>query len=160
MRKRTISHTYPRAFTVRSRGLPKTMFRVRKASKRRLRASVYDRFKYQWLAVQAEGGRKTPHSSSEFAVPNKLRRTAGGKIPKRYRNAPRTFVADLGRGYGRAIWQRPAQRHRRLKLLFMLEQGVDVPKRFRFYQDARRVIATRWPRNIKESWRRALATAR
>lgn len=161
IRTQIVQKTWPRGVTVRARTLARAAFRVAKANKRTLRASVYDRLKRALFALQAEGGRKTPHRGSNLAIPVNIKRTSTGKIGKAKQPAtlPRSFRADLN-GKGPAIWQRLGRGGRKLRLAYELRAGAHVPQAFDFYQDATRVALADFPRELDRSLARAIASAR
>ena len=57
IRRQIVDRTYPQSFKVKNKRFANAMFRVEKASKRKLSA-VFDRLGKDYMAMQAEGGDK------------------------------------------------------------------------------------------------------
>lgn len=164
VRKRIVERTYPRSFQVRNRRFPGQVFRVKKATKRRLIGSVYDRLGRASLALHAKGGTKRPRGGS-LAVPSEnIKRTASGKVGKarRPRNVIQSGKAFKGkiRKDRPAIFQRTGSKGRKLKLLYTLEPSARLRARFPFYRDAANTARRSFPNNYRRAMRRALKTAR
>ena len=163
VRKRIVERTYPRAFNVRNRRFPDIAFRVRKASKRKLRASVYDRLGRASLGLHAEGGTKRPRGR-HLAVPgSNVKRTATGKVGKA--RQPRTVLSrgkafKVRRGRGEMIFERIGSKGKKLKLLYVLTPSARNDKRFPFHKDAMSTATRAFPRNFDRALARAIATAR
>lgn len=147
VRKQIVGPTYRRAFNVRNSRFASAAFRVEKASKRRLRAKLFDRLERGSLDLHAEGGTKRPKSGSLAIPTDKIKRTSGGKIPKgkKPRNLAGGFVGNPF-GKGRGIWQRD-RRTRRLKLMYDLERSARIRRSFDFYRDAEKVASRVYPRH-------------
>lgn len=165
VRKRIVSRTWPRAdLEVRNRGFIRASMRVKKASKVKLRASVYDRLGRGFMPLQAEGGTKRPRSSSKLAVPINARRTAGGRIRKRdlpssLRANPRAFLIRAKSGH-QMIVERQGRARLPIRVLYHLTSSAVVDKSFAFYEDAEASSLRQFPRHFERRLRDALRTAR
>lgn len=145
VRNHIVKKTYPQSFNVKNKGFAGAMFRVeRSPSKRKLVASVFDRLGREYMVDQAEGGVKTPRGRS-IAIPGLDRPVARGRASYE-RNKPRTV---LGRprafrqlvGGQEMILERRTKKRYPLKRLYLLEQqSVRIPKRFPFYEEARKRV--------------------
>ena len=165
VRKQIVDKTYPQSFTVRNRRFASAMFRVEKATKRKLSAAVFDRLGKDYMVKQAEGGIKTPRGNS-IAIPGRVNtRTSTGKIPRA--RTPRNLL-DNGRAYkttlrgGQKAIVQPQGRGntKRLKVMYVLEPKARIPQRFDFYEDANRVSRRNFERNFNKAFARAKRTAR
>ena len=155
-RPQIIGPTWSSAFEVRNRGLPRASMRVETSSKGKLSAGVFDALGKADLARHATGGPKT-HSGT-LAIPNRARVKlhARGKTPwarELDRIVPKRALRVIrGKGIFVGIGGR-------LHLFFSFAGSASLDKRFRFYEDFRRVslagIGRRFPANIQ----RAVATA-
>lgn len=160
VRKQIVGETWARAFKVRNARYPSAAFRVTKASKRELHATLYDKLQRTSLPLHAEGGIKRPRGRSLAIPTEKIKRTGSGKIPagKKPRTLPNSFVGNPF-GKGRGIWQKD-KRTGRMQLMYDLEVLARIRKRFNFYQDAERVVDRVYSKHWERSFNRALATAR
>lgn len=160
VRRRIIGPTWARAFTVRNRRFPAAAFRVAKATKRHLTASVFDRLGRASLDLHATGGIKRPRGR-HIAVPRgAIKRTATGKVGKARRPAAVLARANVFRrrlGAREYILQRT---RKGLRPLYLLISRARIAKRFRFAEDARRVVERRFRRRLFVSLGKALRTAR
>ena len=68
IRRQIVDRTYPQSFNVKNKRFANAMFRVEKASKRKLSAAVFDRLGKDYMAMQAEGGTKLPRGRN-IAIP-------------------------------------------------------------------------------------------
>ena len=158
VRKFVVNTLYPRSFRhARNRRFPNVAFRVQRATKRRLRARVYDRLDRYFLPLH-ETGRDKRARSGKLAVPIQAQRTATGRIraadqPNRLTEG---FVADL-KGKGPALWVR---RRGRLKLMYVLKSTTPIDQRFPLTRLGEAKGRQVWPRHFRRALRRALATAR
>jgi hypothetical protein len=165
VRKQIVDRTYPQSFKVRNKRFASAMFRVEKATKRKLSAAVFDRLGKDYMAMQAEGGIKTPRGNN-IAIPGRLnQRTATGKIPRA--RQPRQLLSNgkayktTLRGGQKAIVQPQGRgKSKRLKVMYVLEQAARIPKRFDFYEDANRVSRRNFDKNFSKAFARAKKTAR
>lgn len=154
-------NAFPRA---KKAQFPQAMFRVDKASKRRLRAVLGDLSnRSQIIDHNIEGGIRTPQRSSAILAPGRFvesKRTAGGKISKRF--SPATvkgaFVAPTKTGEG--IWQRTGRGGKTLRFLYSINPSTSQPVKFPFYKAGIRYAGTRWGRNFERAIDLALNSAR
>lgn len=148
------------SFNVRAKGLARAMWRKKFANKHNLEAAVFDRLKRFFVMLQAQGGTKSPFSSSNLIIPTRaIKRLASGKISKRRqpRAIKNAFIADL-RGRGPALWQR--QRNGSLKMLYVLEPRVQIKRAFNMEGRSRRTVRDRFYGHMRRRLIRALETAR
>lgn len=161
VRKEIVGRTWEAAFEARNKRFPNTLFRVRKATKRRFSVTLYDRLGRASLDLHAKGAVKRPKAGSLAIPTGNIKRTASGKISKarRPQGLRNSFVADL-RGRGRAVWQRYGRDGSKLRLMYDLERSAQISKRFMFYEDAEKVALRQYPRQWDKSFMRAVRTAR
>jgi hypothetical protein len=165
VRKHVVGRTFPEAFTLRNRRFPSAVLRVVKARKRRLVARLHDPKQRAWIERQATGG--TKRARGRFvAVPDAdiVRRTASGKIraadkPRRITSKRGTFISKGGGKLAPGIWRRNAASGR-VQPVYVFRPAVRIPKRLRFYEDASKVVASRFPRRFRQAFIKAVRTAR
>ncbi len=166
VRKFIVNVTYPRDFKVRNRRFANIAFRVRRASKRDLRASVFDRLAREFLAIQAEGGVKTPRGR-HLAIPvseparrldKRARRGKGGGQQSGIADIPNTFV--FAGAKGQLMIARRKGKKNKVEVLFTLVPKVTIPKRFQFQRDSERRAKRAFPVRFRRSMADALRTAR
>lgn len=154
-RKFTIEKLWPNSFPrAKNRRFPSVMFRVQKASKRRLQSAVFDRLNIPWIDAHIEGG-----TFQDRTIPtDKIRRTASGKIRRNQLpfNIPNSFKEDRV-GRGEAVWQRVRGR---LKLMYVDKQSVNVRPVFPFYRAGERFAASRFNKAFERGIERALRTSK
>lgn len=155
VRRRVVGSTYPEAFKVRNKALPGRMFKVMdetggvlrggaRTVSRSLKAegsvtlSVGDSLGREWSQDQAEGGTKTARGGS-LAVPvrgDELRGVSGRvlkrNLPRNITDKKRFFLVKKG-GRKRAIMERKGKD---TTAVYLFMQSAQIPKRFRFYEDA------------------------
>ena len=169
MRKQIVGKTFDRAFAVRDKRFAGQSFRVKKAKKRDLHASLYQvkiRGLYRGnLNLHAEGGIKKPRSG-HLAVPSwqiKDRRRGRG-VPDAWRarkvvNKSRTFVTTMPSGaFG--IWQREGKARLPIKRLYTFETAVKIDKNFMFFEDGSVIFRRDLGRNFNKQFDRAIKTAK
>jgi len=165
VRKQIVDRTYPQAFNVRNKRFASAMFRVDKATKRKLSASVFDRLGKDYMVKQAEGGIKRPRGNN-IAIPGRQnQRTGTGKIPRS--RQPRTLLSN-GKAYktklrsGQPAIVQPHGRgkNKKLKVMYVLEQTARIPQRFDFYQDANKVSRRNFEKNFNKAFAKAKRTAK
>ena len=164
VRKQIVDDTYPNSFTVRNKRFASAMFRVEKATKRKLVARVYDRLGRDYMVNQAEGGVKRPRGN-HIAIPGRaIKRTASGKIPKgrQPRNVlnSRGYRTKLQSGQDVIAEQTGMGAAKRQRVLYLLENVAHIPKRFPFYEDAARKTRRVFDGHFGRAFRRAVASAR
>ena len=148
VRKNTIDKTWPEAFTVRNKTLPRILWQVERAQVRDFRSSgemtagVVQKIQRDWVARQADGGVKTNTRGGAVAIPAGARRTATGRITKNekptpVRNRPRVFV--INQGQKRLVLER-SRSGDEVKLWYVMQPAVRIDKRFRFHEDGAAVI--------------------
>lgn len=153
-----IGPTWRSAFTVRHTGFPRASINVIRpgATKANLSAGVHDVLGRGHLAKHADGG--TKQARGNLAIPNqqRVRLSARGKSPK-----PRSLDRRIPK---RALRVIPGKgifegRGGRLHAWFWFKPSARLDKRFRFYEDFRRLslsgIGRRYPGNVQ----RAINTA-
>lgn len=163
VRKEIVERTFPASFTVRNRRFPSAMFRVGKASKRNLVATVSDVLGRDYMVNQAEGGIKLPRGRN-IAIPSRqIKRTTTGKVPKS--RQPRNVLG--AKGYktklssGQPVIAENVGRGaaKRQRVLYILEQRARIPKRFPFYERGRAVAQNSFARAFDKRFRQARLTA-
>jgi len=164
VRKEIVERTYPDSFTVRNKRFAGAMFRVGKASKRNLTATVSDVLGRDYMTMQAEGGIKRPRGRN-IAIPSRqIKRTATGKVPmakqprnvlggKGYRTTLRSGQPVIAENVGRGAAKRQ-------RVLYLLEPTARIPKRFPFYERGRKVAQTSFARAFNKRFAQARRTAR
>jgi len=164
VRKQIVEDTYPRSFTVRNKRFASQLFRVDKATKRNLTARLYDRLGRDYMVNQAEGGIKRPRGRN-IAIPTReIKRTTSGKVPKN--RLPRNvlggkgFRTTLSSGQQAIAEQYGRGAAKKTRVLYILEQTANIPKRFPFYEDADRKAKAMFSRNFAKSFAFAKRTAR
>ena len=154
-RKEFITRTWPRAFKVRQRGLAGRMFRVKKATKRRLTASVYDSLGRDWLRRQIKGGVKRPFGGRSIAIPLSEKQVRRGKAKKI--GKPGQFVYT-NRAGNRFIAKRKGKR--KVNVLFALANKASVRRRLPLFKDGEWVVKRVFRRHFEKSFAYANRTAR
>lgn len=152
VRPQIIGPTWRSAFTVRNSGLPRASMRVETSSKAKWSAGVYDALGKANLAVHAEGGAR-PKPSAELAIPNQQGRVklhARGRTPWA-RAIPKKVPARALRVIkGKGIFVGEGGR---LHAWYWFRSGARLSKRFKFYEDFKRVtergMAVRFPPNLQ-----------
>ena len=165
VRKEIVDKTYPQSFNVRNKRFAGTMFRVEKATKKKLRASVFDRLKKDYMVDQAEGGIKTPRGKS-IAIPGRdmKMRTKGGVTkanrPRNLLNKKGVFKTTSTRSGQPIIVRRATKKRYPLQMMYILEPSGVIKKRFDFYEDANATARREIDRAFAKRFKRAKATAR
>lgn len=164
VRKEIVERTFPDSFTMRNKRFPGAMFRVGKASKRNLVATVSDVLGRDYMTRQAEGGTKLPRGK-HIAIPSRqIKRTGTGKVPaakqprnvlsgKGYRTQLRSGQPVIAENVGRGAAKRQ-------RVLYLLEQRAHIPKRFPFYERGRKVAQSSFARAFNKRFAQAKRTAR
>lgn len=158
VRHHIVRDTYPKSFAVKNQRFAGVAFRVKRATKHRQEAHVFDRMNKSFLRIQNTGGTKRPNTGRYLAVPIGAKRLQSGRarIP---RNS-KTFVADYRNGSGQGIFQRYGRGGKRTRLLFALKTSTPVRRAFPFFDEAEKRARSVYPRYHLAAWRRAIATAR
>jgi len=168
VRKTVTGPTYNRAFDVKNRKFAGQSFRVFKATKRKLEASVTQvkvRQLYRGnLKMHAEGGIKRPRAGN-IAIPSdkmKAKRTRTGRIgqanrPRQLLEKPRTFIAVMPSGK-RGIWQRRGKKRLPIDLLYSFEKSVRITKNYLFFEDGSKVVRQNLQRNFSKAFDQAMKT--
>lgn len=160
VRKQIVNRTYPQSFTVRNKRFASAMFRVERASKRKLSAAVFDRLDRDYMAMQAEGGIKLPRGRN-IAIPGRAnQRTSTGKIPRARQprqiiNSGKAFKTTLRGGQKAIVQPQGRGKIKRLKVMYVLEQTARIPKRFNFYEDATATAQRNFNRRFAVEFKRA-----
>ena len=141
VRNHIVEQTYPKSFDVKARQFGKQAFRVeRSPNKRKLVARVYDRFKKDYLANQAEGGIK--HKRGRYiAIPAQERPRVSGKAtynrthPRTVLTRPKSFVQSVD-GQQMILERRTKNRYPLKRMYLLHESDVQIRKRFPFYEQS------------------------
>jgi hypothetical protein len=158
-RPQIIGPTWKAAFKVRNAGLPRASIRVLTSTKGNLTAGLYDALGKANLGVHAKGGAR-PKPSAQLAIPNqqRVRLTAKGRNP-RARQIP-SLVSNPGRAVrvikGKGVF---VGQGGRLHAWYWFRSGATLRKRFRFYEDFRRVTLAGVPRRYPAYLQAAVASS-
>lgn len=166
MRKEIVERTWPRSVEARDAKFMAAALRVKKATKTKLVASVFDRLKRNFIMRQATGGMKYSRTGRHVAIPTenvKARRGARG-VPKSLRprqalEKANTFEVRTKSGQ-LVIMRRPRKKASAPEVLYVLEQSVRVSKRFPVFTAADQVVRRRFNANFNKAFAKAIATAR
>lgn len=165
VRKKIVEDTYPDAFTVRNSVLPKTMFRVEKANKKKLQSAVFDRLKKNYMSMHASGGIKTPRGTS-IAIPGRdMKMRAKGGVtkanrPRQLLNRKNVFKTTSSRSGQPIIVRRATKKRYPLQMLYILEPNGSIKKKFDFYDDANSTARRAMEKNFTKRFNQAKRTAR
>ena len=164
IRKQVVERTYPNAFDVKNRTFVKAMMRIEFSNKRKLSAAVFDRFKKNYMANQAEGGIKQK-SGRYIAIPASDRPKVSGKAtyhrvhPRQVLSRPKAFVQKANNST--MILERRTKKRYPLKKLYVLHTSSPrIPKRFPFYEDAEAVSRRNFDKNFAKFFAEAKRTAK
>ena len=138
VRRDVIEDSWPKAFKVRNKALPRRLFKVvKKATKADLKALLSQDLDRGWVERQAKGGIKTGSQGGRVAIPTNPEpmRTSTGRIraslkPARLTTTPGTYV--IKKGAKTFIMQRSK---RSTKLLYSVVASAKISKRFSFDED-------------------------
>lgn len=170
----------PTLFTLRG-------FAYTQAKKTNLSASVDVKpIQAEYMRYQVEGGIRRPKRKA-LKLPSEIELDQFGNIPlsvmrrliqrakqgKRLTRlqAKRTgisqqldlFYGEPGDGRPAGLYKRvplPGERNRLIPLVVFPEQPAKYEKRFNFYGAVQRVVQKRWADNMREAWKRAIASAK
>ena len=169
MRKQIVGPTFEKAFEVRDKRFAGQSFRVKKATKKDLHASLYQvkvRGYYRGsLNLHARGGVKKPRSG-HLSLPSheiKARRRGRG-VPTAWRarqvlNKPRTFVATMPSGaFG--IWQREGKARLPIKRIYTFSTAEKIDKNFMFFEDGSAIFRRDLGRSFNKRFDAAIKTAK
>lgn len=178
-RRRVVGSTWNEAFEVRNKALPGRMFKVtddaggvlrggatgvsRKLKSRgEVEISVGDTLGRDWTHDQADGGTKTPRGGT-IAVPvnaEKLRAPTGRirkpNKPLAITNKRNHFLLKKG-GRKVAIMKREGKN---TTAVYLFMQSAQIPKRFRFYEDAEDTAVVFFPGHFDNRLAKAIKTSR
>lgn len=159
-RKEIVEKTYPKSFDIRNRQFPKTAFRVRKATKRKLEAALYDRTESDWLSRQVHGGIKKAPGGGRLAIPTKqVRRTARGRVTKSH--MPSNLLSGKGFKVGTGLKQTIVKKvSGRQVAFFHLRDRARIRKRFPFYKSVQKVAQAKYQGAMRKRLAHAIKTAR
>lgn len=137
-------------------------FRVAKASKRKLVASVYvDDSRAHYLKYQIEGGTRIGKGMGT-GVPTRNRKlNAYGNIPGRRSGlvkGKKQFISTIKGVPG--VWERYGRKGRKVRLMVGFEKQVTYRPLFPFYKIVGGVVRGRFKRNLERAIVRALGSAR
>lgn len=162
VRKEIVEKSWPESVNAKNKRFARTAFRVKKATKRDLTASVYDSLGRDVFDRLIHGKPHIPYSGTHLAIPvAPWLLTKSGYLSKRGRqylnpgNA-QTFVKD--HGHGPAIWLK--KKRGGIELLYVLKPKVRTPKKFDFYKDAEKAARRHWKRNMEAALAHAIRTAK
>ena len=154
VRKEIVEKTWGRSFKVRSKPFPKALFRVVKADKLKLTASVVQVLDRDFVGRHVTGGTKRATSTGNLAIP------LDQKLVKRKRKRlVRGEFIEIKSG-GNTYLAKRKGRKRALEFLYTLKPSAVIKKRFPFFTDAERIVRFRLKANWDKSIQRALSTAR
>ena len=165
VRKQIVEDTYPDAFTVRNSALPKAMFRVEKANKKKLKSAVFDRLNKDYMEKHASGGIKTPRGKS-IAIPGRdMKMRAKGGVtkanrPRQLLNRKNVFKTTLKRSGQQAIVRRATKQRYPLQMLYILEPSGRIKKKFDFFEDANTTARRAIEKSFKKRFEQAKRTAK
>ena len=162
VRRHIVGSTYPKAFQVRNRAFPGTMFRIEFSRKNDLQVTLYDRLGREYMERHSGGGVKRPAAGGgNLAIPVGIQRTKTGRIPKRLK--PRSITSKntgfvvKGKSGAKLIVERSKGE---TVVRYVLKPSAKIKKSFRFYEEsmkiADRVIDSHWNQGMT----RALKTSR
>jgi len=165
VRDEIVKETFPRSFDVKAKQFARQAFRVdRSPNKRKLVARVYDRFEKDYLVNQAEGGTKQKRGRY-MSIPAQERPRVSGKAtynrvhPQTVLNRPKAFVQKVGDQW--MILERRTKERYPLKRLYLLhETDARIPKRFPFYEDAKKKAGRVFDRHFATFFAAAKRTAK
>jgi len=175
VRRKAVGDTFPSAFDSRNKNFATGVLIVepsrtkgaarRRVDKRKLHAAVYARdHATDYLETHARGGIKRPIDGRNIAIPTQhIKRTKSGKVsaakrPRAIVDKPNTFIRRGSRGG--QILQKGRRKGAPLKTLYQLVPAATIPKRLSFYEDAAKVVQRRLVPNFRQSFDRAMRTAR
>ena len=143
IRQEIIDRTWPNAFEVRNRTLPKIAFRVdEKATKAKLTANVGQALDHlEWLERQADGGTKVPRGA-HLAVPvnAEAKRTGSGAIRSamKPKNLKRKYFREGSGGKLLLFTVKGRGKNSTSELAYVLPTAAPITPIFHFYRDAER----------------------
>jgi hypothetical protein len=157
-RKHLVETVWPRSVTARNKRFAAAAIRVtKKANKRDLVTEIRDTLGRDAFTRQATGGTRRPVSGRTLAVP-KIRRNAGGSIPKAMR--PKAVLSKDGffkNRAGTAILQR--MRNGRLKVVYLLIPNASIDRRFPAEVEAERMYDSQMTDGFDRNLSVAIRTA-
>lgn len=178
VRRKAVGDTFPSAFTSRNRTFAKGVLIVepsrtkgaarRRVDKRKLHAAVYARDHVtDYLETHARGGHKIPFDGKHLAIPvRELRDRRGARgIPKSYRPKAvlakkKSFINTTRKTGQLMILQRKTKKQYPLRAFYILEPRAKITKSLRFYEDAAKVVQRRLAPNFRQSFDKAMRTAK
>jgi len=145
VRNHIVKKTYPQSFNVKSKNFAGQAFRVQRSpSKRKLTAAVFDRMAKDYLVNQAEGGKKVKRGRY-ISIPATDRPKVSGPAtynrvhPRVVLDRPKSFVQSVN-GQPMILERRTKKRYPLKRLYILHDQDVTIPKRFPFYEEARKRV--------------------
>ena len=165
IRRQIVDRTYPQSFNVKNKRFANAMFRVEKASKRKLSLLCSTGLaKTIWLCKQKAG--QSCRVVATLLYPAGLtnaqqqaRYRAHGNRDRLLQVAKPTYTTLRG-GQQAIVQPQGRGKVKRLKVMYVLEQTARIPKRFDFYEDANTVSRRKFDKNFSKAFARAKATAR
>lgn len=146
VRQEIVDHTWPNAFEVRNRALPKIAFKVdKKATKADLDANVGQAIDRDWIERQSDGGTKAPRGR-HLAIPvdAEKKRTASGAIrkPLKPSNLKRKYFREGSGGKLLLFTVKGRGKNSTSELAYVLQGSAQIAPIFHFYRDAERKAVT------------------
>ena len=153
----------PERFTIRTGWVGKGI-RIKPARKNDLEASV--RVLDDFMALQETGGLRKSQSGEALAVPVGARPTPRSvtrpsKFPSRLLEKPCHFIAAFHDDpQTHAVWRRGGRKGRKLKLMYVFSDRVEIKPQFRFLETVQAVVEARFAENFRDAIQEALASVR
>lgn len=155
-----VKRELPQRFVIRNDWVARGV-RITPARKEALFSEVYSRDDF--MARQEDGGIKRP-SGRHIAIPAGVKRNkrdivAKANRPKQLLDKKRVFKIDLGDGR-QAIVARSTKKRYPIKVLYLLDDKVNVPARFGFARTVTVTASSRFERHFELAIRQGLSSAR
>jgi len=181
-RTEIVEKTYPRSFQVKNKRFAGVVFRVDKANKRTLTASIYDRIARAggkgsaYLARHESGGTKTSQSSTNVAIPGRkvkqFIRGASGQVKNSYRPTTLLGKPNFWKGrlkktgneaiFGRELNVKTGKAMRgvkgEVKVYYILKPQAHIKKSFPYYDAIKKVAHQNLQRSFTKNLAKAMAT--
>ena len=161
-RRELVGETWPGHVTVRNKAFIGAALRVRKASKKALRISIFDRLQHADLDRLEKGGPKTARGSLAIPTGDAKARRSGKGVPQALRplNLANSFKAPGKRG-GSVIYQRTGKgKQRGLKLMYVLRPSAQIKPAVPFHADFQRTFTRQLEQAFPDAMWKAMRTRR
>ncbi|ABK43758.1 hypothetical protein Mmc1_1247 [Magnetococcus marinus MC-1] len=152
----------PERFTIRTGWVAKGI-RIKPAKKSDLQASV--RVLDPFMAMQETGGSKRSQTGDALGVPvgarpNPKSVTRPGKFPGALLKKPNHFIAPLHDDPSTyAVWRRSGRKGRKLKMMYLFADRVEIKPRFGFMDTVKAVVEARFQENFGRAMEEAFSTS-